>query len=280
MTEPLLELDHVTKRFGRVVIAEDLSFTRRIRGHGRDRGAERSGQDQPVRPHFRRPVPGCRERLLRRAHRDQARLGGPVQARHRPHLPGTAALHGHDRVRERAGRRPAGRRAAAPGQLRGGRRGPRAGRHDRRGEPARRTARPAAAQAAGTRPRARVAAEAAAARRGGRRPDRPGSRAIGRDHPRGERRGHHGDLDRARGAGAGAGGDQADLPGRREVRRGRRPGAGAGRPGGPRGLPRLRGHRLPLRRHAERGHQPGRLRERASDRPRKAGASQYWRSGT
>jgi branched-chain amino acid transport system ATP-binding protein len=26
MTEPLLELDHVTKRFGRVVIAEDLSF--------------------------------------------------------------------------------------------------------------------------------------------------------------------------------------------------------------------------------------------------------------
>src|ERR1700745_1058112 len=27
MTRPLLELDHVTKRFGRVVIAEDLSFT-------------------------------------------------------------------------------------------------------------------------------------------------------------------------------------------------------------------------------------------------------------
>src|SRR5260370_9550290 len=27
MAEPLLELDHVTKRFGRVVIAEDLSFT-------------------------------------------------------------------------------------------------------------------------------------------------------------------------------------------------------------------------------------------------------------
>ena len=27
MTTPLLELDHVTKRFGRVVIAEDLSFT-------------------------------------------------------------------------------------------------------------------------------------------------------------------------------------------------------------------------------------------------------------
>ena len=27
MTDPLLELDHVTKRFGRVVIAEDLSFT-------------------------------------------------------------------------------------------------------------------------------------------------------------------------------------------------------------------------------------------------------------
>src|SRR5487761_1523865 len=26
MTSPLLELDHVTKRFGRVVIAEDLSF--------------------------------------------------------------------------------------------------------------------------------------------------------------------------------------------------------------------------------------------------------------
>ena len=26
MTDPLLELDHVTKRFGRVVIAEDLSF--------------------------------------------------------------------------------------------------------------------------------------------------------------------------------------------------------------------------------------------------------------
>jgi hypothetical protein len=27
MTSPLLELDHVTKRFGRVVIAEDLSFS-------------------------------------------------------------------------------------------------------------------------------------------------------------------------------------------------------------------------------------------------------------
>src|SRR5258708_11616200 len=27
MTDPLLELDHVTKRFGRVVIAEDLSLT-------------------------------------------------------------------------------------------------------------------------------------------------------------------------------------------------------------------------------------------------------------
>src|SRR6266700_4805351 len=27
MTSPLLELDRVTKRFGRVVIAEDLSFT-------------------------------------------------------------------------------------------------------------------------------------------------------------------------------------------------------------------------------------------------------------
>src|SRR6201984_2107075 len=27
MAEPLLDLDHVTKRFGRVVIAEDLSFT-------------------------------------------------------------------------------------------------------------------------------------------------------------------------------------------------------------------------------------------------------------
>jgi branched-chain amino acid transport system ATP-binding protein len=27
MTSPLLELDHVTKRFGRVLIAEDLSFT-------------------------------------------------------------------------------------------------------------------------------------------------------------------------------------------------------------------------------------------------------------
>src|SRR5260370_28948996 len=27
MTSPLLEVDHVTKRFGRVVIAEDLSFS-------------------------------------------------------------------------------------------------------------------------------------------------------------------------------------------------------------------------------------------------------------
>ncbi len=27
MSTPLLELDHVTKRFGRVVIAEDLSFS-------------------------------------------------------------------------------------------------------------------------------------------------------------------------------------------------------------------------------------------------------------
>ena len=50
---PLLELDHVTKRFGRVVIAEDLSLRGRRRGHGRNRGAERGGQDQPVRPHLR-----------------------------------------------------------------------------------------------------------------------------------------------------------------------------------------------------------------------------------
>ena len=41
----------------------------------------------------------------------------------------------------------------------------------------------------------------------------------------------------------------ADLPGRRFVRRGRRPGHGAGQPGRPRGLPRHRRHRLPQRRH-------------------------------
>ena len=38
-------------------------------------------------------------------------------------------------------------------------------------------------------------------------------------------------------------GRPADLPGRRQVRRRRRPGHGAGRPRGPRGLPRHRGHR-------------------------------------
>ena len=69
---------------------------------------------------------------LRRAHGHQAGRGRPVPAGHRPHLPGAAAVRGHDGVREPARRRPAGRRAAAPGQLRGGGRGAGADRHVRR----------------------------------------------------------------------------------------------------------------------------------------------------
>ena len=116
-------------------------------------------------------------------------------------------------------------------------------RHVRPGERARRAARPAAAQAAGTRPRPGHAAHAAAARRGGGRPHRPRGRPAGRDRPRRQRRGHRGDLDRARGARAHRRGEPADLPGRRQVRRRRRACHGAGRARGPRGLPRHRGHR-------------------------------------
>src|ERR1700761_5656249 len=44
MTSPLLELDHVTKRFGRVVIAEDLSFTVGASDVGGGVGADGAGE--------------------------------------------------------------------------------------------------------------------------------------------------------------------------------------------------------------------------------------------
>src|ERR1035441_7735274 len=67
----------------------------------------------------------------------------------------------------------------------------------------------------------------------GGRPPRPRGRPAGGDRPRHQRRRHRGDLDRARGPRAHRGGGPADLPGRRFLRRRRRPGHGTGQPGRP-----------------------------------------------
>ena len=65
----------------------------------------------------------------------------------------------------------------------------------------------------------------------------------------------------------------ADLPGRRQVRRRRRPGHGAGRPRGPRGLPRHRGHRGAGRRV------PGAHRRRCRGTGRRERATMSGRNG-
>ena len=206
MTTPLLELDQRDETVRPRRHRGKPVARRRRRGDGRDRGAERRWQDQPVRPHLRRPGPGRGRGPLRRAHHHQAGRGRPLPARHRADLPGAAAVRGHDRVRERARRRPAGRRAAAEGQLRGGGRGARADRDAGQANvPAERLGllqrkRLELARALATRP------TAAAARRGGRRPHRPRGHRARRDRPRRQRRGHRGDLDRARGP-------RAHLPG-------------------------------------------------------------------
>ncbi len=222
MTSPLLQLGRVTKRFGRVVIAEQLSLSV-------DAGDTVGivGPNGAARPAYSASSPAtCLQapgRSPSPAARSPSWIGGAVQAGHRAQLSGAAPVHGHDRVREPAGRRAAGRRAAAPGQLRGDRASTRLDRHDRTGQPARRAAWPAPAQAARAGSRPRVPAQAAAAGRGSWRPDRPGGRPARRDRPRGQRRGHRGDLDRARSPRAHPGGERAALPRRRQVRRRRHP---------------------------------------------------------
>src|ERR1700679_1005167 len=121
MANPLLQLDGVTKRFGRVVIAEDLSFE---------------------------VGPGDTVGIVGPNGAGKTSLFGLISG---DLTPGAGNI-------SFAGRPVTKLDAAARGQLRGGRRSPRAGRHDRRGQPARRPARPAAAQAAGTVPGPRVAA--------------------------------------------------------------------------------------------------------------------------
>src|ERR1700723_3542753 len=108
MAEPLLELDHVTKRFGRGVIAEDLWCA---------------------------VGPGDTVGIVGPNGAGKTSLFGLISGDLAPGA-GTVSFGGG------AGPKLG---AAGPGRLRGGRRAARADRHDRRGEPARRTARPAAA---------------------------------------------------------------------------------------------------------------------------------------
>src|ERR1700753_1061916 len=127
MATPLLELDGVSKRFGQVVIATDLSLTIGPGDTVGIVGPNGGGKNRLFWPISRDLGPGSGagpfaalgRGPVRRAPGDQARLGRPVPAGNRPDLPGAAAVRGHDRVREPAGGGPAGRRTAAPGQLRG-----------------------------------------------------------------------------------------------------------------------------------------------------------------
>ena len=222
MTSPLLELDHVTKRFGR---SSSRRTCRCAVGAGDTVGIvgpNGAGKTSLFGLISGDLAPGAGE--VRFAGRTVTKLDAAARCRlgigRTYQVP--RPFGGHDRVREPARRRAAGRRPAPPGQLRGRGGGAGADRHVRPGQRARRAARPAAAQAAGAGPRAGHPAHAAAAGRGGRRPDRPRGRPAGRDRPRRQRRGHRGDLDRARGARAHRGGGPADLPGRRQVRRRRR----------------------------------------------------------
>ena len=92
MTSPLLELDRVTKRFGRVVIAEDLSFAvgpGDMVGIVGPNGAGKTSLFGLISGDL---APGAGRGPLRRAHGHQAGRGRAVPAGHRPHVPGAAAV--------------------------------------------------------------------------------------------------------------------------------------------------------------------------------------------
>ncbi len=111
MSDSLLELDRVTKRFGRVVIAEDLSLavgSGDIVGIVGPNGAGKTSLFGLISGDL---VPRRRRGPARRPRGDPAGRGRTLPARRRAHLPGAAAVRGHDRVREPARRRPAGRLA-------------------------------------------------------------------------------------------------------------------------------------------------------------------------
>src|ERR1700693_1895432 len=120
MTSPLLELDHVTKRFGRGVIAEQLSFSVGAGDTVGIVGPNGAGKTSLFGLISGDLSPDAGE--ISFAARPATKTAAAEAPRCRPHLPGAPAVHGHDRLRERARRRAARRRAAAPDQLRGGHR--------------------------------------------------------------------------------------------------------------------------------------------------------------
>ena len=244
MTSPLLELDHVTKRFGRVVIAEDLSFSVGAGETVGIVGPNGAGKTSLFGLISGDLSPGAGQvsfagrNITRLDSAARCRLGiGRTYQVPRPFTDMTVFENALVAAQQGGGlRRKASYAAAAAALERTG--------IARRGERARRPSRPARPQAPGDRPRARHRAAAAAARRGRRRPHRPrGHRARG-DRPRYQRRGHRGDLDRARRPGADLPGVPDDLPVRRGVHRRRHARRGHVQPAGPRGLPRQRRRRL------------------------------------
>ena len=197
---PLLELDHVTKRFGRVVIAEDLSFSVNAGntvGIVGPNGAGKTSLFGLISGDL--STDAGHVKFAGRGH-DPARTRRPVQARHRADLPGPRPFAGMT-VFENVLVRAARRRTATQGQLRG--RGERAGAH-RTGQGCQRARRSGSGcwSASGWRWLGRWGS--------GRRlllldevaggltdPEVDGA---SRDRPRHQRRGDRGDLDRACGA--------------------------------------------------------------------------------
>ena len=205
----------MTKRFGRVVIAEDLSFAVGPGDTVGIVGPNGAGKTSLFGLISGDLSPGAGTDRLRRAPGDQAGRGGPVPARHRatyqvprPFTDMTVFENVLVAAQQGGGlRRRASYGAAVQALERAGMTGEANLPAARLGLLQRKRLELARALASGPEP--------AAAGRGGGRPDRPGGRPAGRDRPRRQRRGHRGDLDRARGARAHRRGRPADLPGRR-----------------------------------------------------------------
>ena len=143
-------------------------------------GAQRRRQDDAVQPDQRRRALRRRPRGVRRPRHHRAATPPALPCRHRPQLPGAAAVRPHDGVREPGHcgllRRPAQRARGLGPCTRGARADGAAG----AGQPGRRRPDAAESQAAGAGARTGDEAEAAAAGRDRRRPDRARSEAAGR----------------------------------------------------------------------------------------------------
>ncbi len=245
MTDRLLELDHVTKRFGRVVIAEDLSFAvgpGETVGIVGPNGAGKtslfgliSGDLSPGAGEI--SFAGRTVTKLEAAARCRLGIGRTYQVP-RPFGEMTVFENVLVAAQQGAGLRRRASYAAAGEALE---------RADMTGEanlPAERLGllqrkRLELARALASRPKLLLLDEVAGGLTD------PEVAPAGGDRPRRERRGHRGDLDRARGSGAHPGGGPADLPVRRDSSSATAtPAEVLANPGGPRGLPRHRSHRL------------------------------------